>query len=173
MDLPQTHSVKHYPPPSAIPATRLHSRSNAAVRCKCRRSTLHRPTQRAALPIAPPSVFRPIAEQDSVDPLSGEKAVQSVSKQKLQSNPKENPFLPNPKPTAAMATSPNKTADCDATTEASQSVIHSGALSPTAPAQFSIQNTMLFVEYEREATTAPAQFLIPNSAFLIPLLPNS
>ena len=111
----------------------LHSRSNAAGRCKCRRSTLHRPTERAALPIAPPSVFRPITEQDSVDPLSGEKAVQSVSIQKPQSNPRENPFHPNPKPTAAMATSPNKTADCDATTEASQSVIHSGALLPTTP----------------------------------------
>ena len=118
------------PHPSAIPATRLHSRSNAAVRCKCRRSTLHRPTQRTALPIAPPSVFRPIAEQDSVDPFSGEKAVQSVSIQKPQRNSKESPFHPNPKPTAAMATSPNKTADCNATTEASQSAIHSGALSP-------------------------------------------
>ena len=104
-------------------------RSNAAVRCKCRRRALHRPTQRTALPIAPPSVFRPIAEQDSVDSLSGEKAAQSVSIQKPLSTPKENPFHPNPKPTAAMATGPNKTADCNATTEASQSVIHSGALS--------------------------------------------
>ena len=66
-----------------------------------------------------------------------------------------------------MATSPNKTADCDATTEASQSVIHSGALPPTAPAQFSIQETMLFVENEREATTAPAQFSIQETMLFV------
>lgn len=145
------------PPPSAIPATRLHSRSNAAVRCKCRRSTLHRPTQRAALPIAPPCVFRPIAEQDSVDSLSGEKAVQSVSKQKLQSNPKENPFHPNPKPTAAMAISPNKTADCNATTEASQSLIHSEALPP--PHQSNSRFKILHSKFPRS--------LILNSTFNI------
>ena len=122
--------LQQYPPQGCIPGQMPQCAASAvAGRCKCRRRALHRPTQRAALPIAPRCVFRPIAEQDSVDPLSGEKAVQSVSIQKPQRNSKESPFHPNPKPTAAMATSPNKTADCDATTEASQSVIHSGALS--------------------------------------------
>ena len=153
------------PPPSAIPATRLHSRSNAAVRCKCRRRALHRPTQRAALPIAPRCVFRPIAEQDSVDPLSGEKAVQSVSIQKPQRNSKESPFHPNPKPTAAMATSPNKTADCDATTEASQSVIHSGALSsPRQPnSQFKRQCSLLRISEKPSPCLPNSQFKIQHS----------
>ena len=66
-----------------------------------------------------------------------------------------------------MSISPNKTADCNAPTEASQSVIHSGALLPTTPVYFSIQDTMLFVENEREATTAPAQFSIQDTMLLI------
>ena len=37
---------------------RFHSGSENAARCMCWRSTLHRPTQRAALPIAPHCVFR-------------------------------------------------------------------------------------------------------------------
>ena len=38
---------------------------------------------------------------------------------------------------------------------------------PTVPAQFSIQDTMLFVENERESTTAPAQFSIQDTMLLI------
>lgn len=153
------------PPPSAIRATRQHFRSNAAARCKCRRSTLHRPTQRTALPIAPHCVFRPIAEQDSVDPLSGEKAVQSVSIQKPQRNSKESPFHPNTKPTAAMATSPNKTADCDATTEASQSVIHSGALPPPRQpnSQFKRQCSLLRMSVKPQPRQPNSQFKIQCS----------
>ena len=132
-------------------------RSNAAVRCKCRRRALHRPTQRAALPIAPPSVFRSIAERDSVEPLSENKAVQSVNRHKPSSARKEILSPPNTKPTAAMSISPNKTADCNAPTEASQSVIHSGALSsPRQPnSQFKILHSSL------------NQSPIPNSKFYI------
>ena len=100
-----------------------------AARCDGLCSVLHRPSQRAALPIAPPSVFRSIAERDSVEPLSENKAVQSVNRHKPSSARKEILSPPNTKPTAAMSISPNKTADCNAPTEASQSVIHSGALS--------------------------------------------
>lgn len=153
--------LQQYPPQGCIPGQMPQCAASAvAGRCIAQRSALHRPTQRAALPIAPRCVFRPIAEQDSVDPLSGEKAVQSVSIQKPQRNSKESPFHPNPKPTAAMATSPNKTADCDATTEASQSAIHSGALPPPRQpnSQFKRQCSLLRMSVKPQPRQPNSQF---------------
>lgn len=133
------------PPPSAIPATRQHFRSNAAARCKCRRSALHRPSQCTALPIAPHCVFRPIAERDSVDPLSENQAAQSASRQMPPNAPRGTPFPSRPNARRSSGRRPKQACGllCP---HLSITVRHSSrSFIPTAPVNFLIQKSAFLI----------------------------
>ena len=119
--------------------------SSCAARCISHRSALHQPSQRAALPIVPPSVFRSIAERDSVELLSENKAVQSVNRHKPSSARKEILSPPQYKAHRSNVHQPEQ---------------NSGLQCP-------FRSITVRHSFRSFVLIAPAQFLIQNSAFQI------
>ena len=108
------------------------------------------------MPIAPPSVFRSIAEWDSVELLSENKAVQSVNRHKAIKRPKGNPFPSQYKAHRSNVHQPKQNSGLQCPYR-SITVRHSfRSFVLIAPAQFLIQDTMLLMENKCEAFTAPA-----------------